>query len=682
MIFVSFLRVARRARVPRLARATTAQNHHIDLRGKTRFRVDTHVFVRRFRASFGRFAPIVARDVARDFFFVRARVIVAARASPRPPRRACRRAHRVAAQCGRASFAASSASSSAFNTTFDGIFGPTARRIRASRPRFFARSDRRRRREGTRAGDGGDGDGDGDARGSARGTRDRRRRRARTTEDGRRDDDDGDGRALNPRQLGRGLNSSERRASARRGRTRRARGARGVDGGDDARAVMRYLFLLAGRRARTTRRPGAGSAAAAAPAENANGVALGADAPTVGGLENGFALDDGGAAVKVKPPVDDGGFDVVDGFAGSAAAVVAVDLNSANAAPKPPLSLDFGLSLATVVVEDDGTPSAGARAASKRSRSALSSASSSNSTRARTSTTRLLPPNPRRFVGPRRAGAATRDGILGSALNPSNLPPFKTFSATRTGVARARGARTLARSEVRRRCAAGVSASSSSSIARLRFALGHGAKSPSSRPDISPRTTATSTSSSRRGRLPPATSTSPPPPSLVAPSPFVPLDSRARLPPTASLTNRDIARVAWFPRIARATPSDALVDDARAKDKRRGASDFTLDAGEPLAISPMGALRYAPRTRRTVSMARATPARERRAWDSVVRGDAATAKATANKDKRRTMRNKASERANERTSERRATHRDARAGSRAHRPSPSAQHWFKNSTIS
>ena len=601
MIFVSFLRVARRARVPRLARATTAQNHHIDLRGKTRFRVDTHVFVRRFRASFGRFAPIVARDVARDFFFVRSRVIVAARASPRPPRRACRRAHRVAAQCGRASFAASSASSASFNTTFDGIFGPTARRIRASRPRFFARSDRRRRREGTRAGDGDDGDGDGDARGSARGTRDRRRRRARTTDDGRRDDDDGDGRALNPRQLGRGLNSSERRASARRGRTRRARGARGVDGGDDARAVMRdcahgerYLFLLAGRRARTTRRPGAGSAAAAAPAENANGVALGADAPTVGGLENGFALDDGGAAVKVKPPVDDGGFDVVDGFAGSAAAVVVERLNSANAAPKPPLSLDFGLSLATVVVEDDGTPSAGARAASKRSRSALSSASSSNSTRARTSTTRLLPPNPRRFVGPRRAGAATRDGILGSALNPSNLPPFKTFSATRTGVARARGARTLARSEVRRRCAAGVSASSSSSIARLRFALGHGAKSSSSRPDISPRTTATSTSSSRRGRLPPATSTSPPPPSLVAPSPFVPLDSRARLPPTASLTNRDIARVAWFPRIARATPSDALVDDARAKDKRRGASDFTLDAGEPLAISPIGRAQVRP----------------------------------------------------------------------------------------
>jgi hypothetical protein len=53
--------------------------------------------------------------------------------------------------------------------------------------------------------------------------------------------------------------------------------------------------------------------------------------------------------VKVKPPVEDGGFDVVVGFAGSAAAVAAVDLNSANAAPKPPLSFDFGLSLATVV---------------------------------------------------------------------------------------------------------------------------------------------------------------------------------------------------------------------------------------------------------------------------------------------------------------------------------------------
>ena len=68
-----------------------------------------------------------------------------------------------------------------------------------------------------------------------------------------------------------------------------------------------------------------------------------------------------------------------------------------------------------------------------------------------------------------------------------------------------------------------------------------------------------------------------------------------------------------------ATPSDALVDDARAKDKRRGTSDFTLDAGELPAISPTGPLRYAPRTRRTVSMARATPARERRARDSAAR---------------------------------------------------------------
>lgn len=67
-------------------------------------------------------------------------------------------------------------------------------------------------------------------------------------------------------------------------------------------------------------------------------------------MEKGFAVDDdGGAAVKVKPPVEDGGFEVVVGFAGSAAAVAAVDLNSANAAPKPPLSFDFGLSLATVV---------------------------------------------------------------------------------------------------------------------------------------------------------------------------------------------------------------------------------------------------------------------------------------------------------------------------------------------
>jgi hypothetical protein len=154
----------------------------------------------------------------------------------------------------------------------------------------------------------------------------------------------------------------------------------------------------------------------------------------------------------------------------------------------------------------------------------------------------------------------------------------------------------------------------------LRFALGQGARSSSPRPDISPRTTATSTSSSCRGRLPPAPSSSPPPStSPFAPSPFVPLDSRARLPPTASLTNRDIARDAWFPFVARATPSDALVDDARAKDKRRGTSDFTLDAGELPAISPTGPLRYAPRTRRTVSMARATPARERRARDSAAR---------------------------------------------------------------
>jgi hypothetical protein len=64
------------------------------LRGKTRLRVaraNTHVFVRRFRASFGRFAPIVARDVARDFVVV----VIAARASSRPPRRARGRAHRA-----------------------------------------------------------------------------------------------------------------------------------------------------------------------------------------------------------------------------------------------------------------------------------------------------------------------------------------------------------------------------------------------------------------------------------------------------------------------------------------------------------------------------------------------------------------------------------------------------------
>lgn len=60
--------------------------------------------------------------------------------------------------------------------------------------------------------------------------------------------------------------------------------------------------------------------------------------------------DDGGVVVKVKLLVEDGGFDVVVDFAGSAAAVVAVDLNSVNAAFKLLLLFDFGLLFVMVVV--------------------------------------------------------------------------------------------------------------------------------------------------------------------------------------------------------------------------------------------------------------------------------------------------------------------------------------------
>jgi hypothetical protein len=94
VIFVSPLRIARSVVAPpsrarrRFKIITSICAGKLDCACS---RANTHVFVRRFRASFGRFAPIVARDVARDFFVV----VIAARASSRPPRRACGRAHRA-----------------------------------------------------------------------------------------------------------------------------------------------------------------------------------------------------------------------------------------------------------------------------------------------------------------------------------------------------------------------------------------------------------------------------------------------------------------------------------------------------------------------------------------------------------------------------------------------------------
>lgn len=351
----------------------------------------------------------------------------------------------------------------------------------------------------------------------------------------------------------------------------------------------------------------AGAAAGGAAAENGFGVAA-ADAGVAPKLNAGADVADVSGFPFESVVPDDG--------LSSARASVVVDLTAPNVnVPDAAFDSVAVWALAPNVNELDveGATSAGAFVASNRSRSALSSGSSENSTAERAS---------RPLRGPRRdnplrggfrviALNVTRDGIFGKFLNASTLPCRNTRPKASVGVARASDARSMTRAlasnrvssaspPIRRRCVARASlASSSASLRRLRFELGHGASFPSTSP-LSIVRCVTETSSAE---FPRARFVSPP----AIDGDARPLDgsTRARFNPTARAALRGTSRT------LRAS-SETFGLDARANevDKRLGASVARgALAGVSRAPDPPASVRTAARTRRTESMV-TTRARE------------------------------------------------------------------------